>query len=152
MGLGGAEPAKLGPRTPRRRVARLRFCTPPHTATAAKLGHVAAPPRTPHARDFPHARSPMPRSLTSGDAHLNERREMECFPEPPVFELRPKGCDGDFLSPSHMDVGRNHPVSMRFRWRGRGEREERATRVISAFLCRWRLRVPKNGHLRARTY
>ena len=35
------------------RVARLRFCTPPHTATAAKLGQVAAPPRT---RDFPHAR------------------------------------------------------------------------------------------------
>ena len=28
------------------RAARLRFCTPPHTTTAAKLGQVAAPPRT----------------------------------------------------------------------------------------------------------
>jgi len=36
-----------------------------------------------------------------------------------------KACDGNFLDPSHMDVGRNHSVSMPFPLRcGDGPSEE----------------------------
>ena len=41
-------PTPRTPRTPTRE--RLHSCTPPHTATAAKLGQEAAPPRT-HLQD-----------------------------------------------------------------------------------------------------
>ena len=55
------------------------------------LGSARRTPRAPAAKldpAPPHARLPA-RPISDGHDHLNERRGMECFPEPPVFERAP---------------------------------------------------------------